>query len=87
MNSHSIPRRKRQCPRILAIRFRAWQIAQSADCEITKTDLAAELDLPPAELRRAIKGQAWARQLTREKSADLDATEAASRFAKGIFTT
>lgn len=72
-------------PRILAIRFCAWRIANSATAPLSETELADAMDLPDRELRRALRGQRWARP-PRLRRPDLDALETASRFAERMPT-
>lgn len=50
-------------PRMTALRFRAWQISQAHDGNLTMAQLAQMLDVSSRSLGAALRGQKWARAL------------------------
>ncbi|SCY61986.1 hypothetical protein [Paracoccus tibetensis] len=46
-------------PRMAALRFRAWQISQAHDGNLTMAQLAQVLDVPSRSLSAALRGQKW----------------------------
>ena len=66
-------RQARPDPATLALRYRAWVIAQGADFDLTRDDLADALDTSRQDLDRALRGEAWAHQLQRKRQTDGEA--------------
>ena len=76
-------RRRRPSPETLTLRYLAWCEAKATDFQVTQAELAEALDVPPAELGRAIKGERWAAQL-QTGPASLDDAEAVRHHIKGF---
>lgn len=50
-------------PRMMTLRFRAWQISQAHDGNLTMAQLAQVLDVPTRRLSAALRGQKWVQAL------------------------
>lgn len=49
--------------RVRARQFRAWQIAQREGGNLTRDDIAAEMGIEPARLKRLLRDERWALSL------------------------
>ncbi|MDS9468623.1 hypothetical protein RGQ15_13720 [Paracoccus sp. MBLB3053] len=62
----------RQNPKILTLRFRAYQHCMVYGTDLTVADLAEALNVTTAQLRRVLRGQKWSLVL---RSSALDVPE------------
>ncbi|WP_313350235.1 hypothetical protein [Paracoccus sp. (in: a-proteobacteria)] len=58
--NHDVIQKRRFDPAVKAIQFRAWQIAQRENGNVTREQIAEEMGLSTRRLARVLRGEKWA---------------------------